>query len=91
MAYLELSDNLLSHILFGINSNDLAKSAGQDRRQKISKMYLPSHHHLGGSMHDLADGSAISCTELFQNNEVLTPQVKLELETNLQCIGPVAV
>ena len=37
MAYLELSDNLLSHILFGINSNDLAKSAGQAADRKSPK------------------------------------------------------
>lgn len=39
-------------------------------------------------MHHLANGTAISCAQLFQNNQIFAPKIELEFQADLQSVCP---
>lgn len=91
MADLQFSNDLLSNVLFCIDSDDLYAMSAAVSSPDVERTNLSCHDHLCGSMHDLANGSSIACAEFFEHDQILTPKIELELQSNLKSVCPVAV
>ena len=52
--------------------------------------YLSGHDDLGRGMHDLGHRPTIPSTQFLQDNQIFTPKIQTEFQTNLQSICPTA-
>ena len=52
--------------------------------------YLSGHDDLGRGMHDLGHRPTIPSTQFLQDNQIFTPKIQAEFQTNLQSICPTA-
>lgn len=93
MTNLQFSQNLLSHILFGIDADYLSEWSGVVVRSELEEnsAYLSGHDHLGGGMHNLRDCPSIARAQLLQRDQILTAQVETKLQADFKRVGAVTV
>lgn len=98
VSHPQFSEDLFPHVLFGVNSDDLAGIADSatcahtgKRSLEPPKTYLSGHNHIGRSMLHLGDGASISGAEFLQRLQVLAAEIQAEFQPNFQGIGAVAV
>lgn len=94
MSNLQLPQDLLPYFFLGIHADnlDIQKSNVNDIAQgaiaKRDNSYLSSHDDLGRSVHDLGHSSTITGAQFLQHDQILTPEIQPEFQTNLQGIRP---
>lgn len=90
MADLKFSNDLFPNIFLRVYTNDLGLLACIPPGTVSVFAHLSRHHDLGCGMHHFTNGSAIASTQLFQNNQVLTAKIQLELQAYFESICPIA-
>lgn len=89
MHDLQFPNDLLSYILFRLHVNHLGWHVSLQFLVSTRFLYyLLSHDDLRSGVHDFANSSSIARPKLLQYDQVLIPEIQLELHPNLQRICP---